>query len=99
MRALPMAIGDLLLSWVFLRSGSQTLRDPTRAANIAAPFLERAQAIIPAAPPSSLVRVNGGAQAAAAAMLSVGLIRRPAAITLASSLVPTTVAGHAFWRV
>ena len=99
MRAFPLVIGDLLLSWVFLKSGSQTLRDPTRAANIAAPLLERVQASIPPATPARLVRINGGVQVAAAAMLVVGRFRRPAALTLAASLVPTTVAGHAFWRL
>ena len=98
MRPIPEALGDLLLSWVFLRSGSQTFRDPTRAANIAAPLLEQVQSVIPAATPSRLVRANGGVQVAAAAMLAVGRTRRPAAIALAVSLVPTTIAGHAFWR-
>jgi uncharacterized membrane protein YphA (DoxX/SURF4 family) len=32
-------------------------------------------------------------------MLVVGRFRRSAAITLAMSLIPTTVAGHAFWRL
>ena len=99
MRSLPVAIGDLLLSWVFLKSGSQTFRDPARASNIAAPLLERIQSVIPAAKPSTLVRVNGGFQFAAAAMLAVGRTRRPAALALAVSLVPTTIAGHAFWRL
>jgi uncharacterized membrane protein YphA (DoxX/SURF4 family) len=98
MRAFPETLGDLLLSWVFLRSGTQTFRDPTRAANIAAPLLERVQTVIPAATPSRLVRANGGLQVVAAAMLAVGRTRRPAAIALAASLVPTTIAGHAFWR-
>jgi putative oxidoreductase len=48
--------------------------------------------------PALLVRVNGGAQVVAGALLAVGKYRRLAALTLIGSIVPTTVAGHRFWE-
>ena len=46
-----------------------------------------------------LVQLNASVQIAAAALLAIGKLPRLAALTLAASLVPTTLAGHAFWRV
>lgn len=43
------------------------------------------------------VRVNAAVQVAGAALLSTGRTPRLASIALAATLVPTTVAGHAFW--
>jgi uncharacterized membrane protein YphA (DoxX/SURF4 family) len=43
------------------------------------------------------VRVNGAVQVMAGAALAAGRFRRLAAVALAASLVPTTLAGHRFW--
>jgi uncharacterized membrane protein YphA (DoxX/SURF4 family) len=98
MRPLPDAIGDALLAWVFVNTGHHTLRNPSRAAAIAAPLLDRVHARIPAADPETVVRINAGIQLAAGTMLAIGVGRRLAAVALAASLIPTTLAGHAFWR-
>ena len=45
-----------------------------------------------------LVRVNGGIQVGAGVLLAMNVLPRPMAATLASSLVPTTLAGHPFWQ-
>jgi putative oxidoreductase len=45
-----------------------------------------------------LVRVNGAAQLLAGAALATDRFARPAALVLAASLVPTTLAGHRFWE-
>jgi putative oxidoreductase len=45
-----------------------------------------------------LVQVNGAAQVLAGAALATGRFARPAALVLAASLVPTTLAGHRFWE-
>ena len=45
-----------------------------------------------------VVRVNGGAQAAAGALLAVGIMPRISAAVLVRSMVPTSLAGHAFWK-
>jgi putative oxidoreductase len=48
--------------------------------------------------PSRLVLINGAVQVGAGVALAVGFLPRPAAIALAASLVPTTLAGHRFWE-
>lgn len=45
-----------------------------------------------------LVQVNGAAQVLAGVALATGRFARPAALLLAASLVPTTLAGHRFWE-
>jgi uncharacterized membrane protein YphA (DoxX/SURF4 family) len=45
-----------------------------------------------------LVKVNGAVQVGAGLALAAGMFPRLAALTLAGSLVPTTLAGHRFWE-
>ncbi|WP_347354688.1 DoxX family protein [Intrasporangium sp.] len=49
--------------------------------------------------PEAAVRLNGGAMVAGGAALALGVLPRAAALGLVASLVPTTIAGHAFWKV
>jgi uncharacterized membrane protein YphA (DoxX/SURF4 family) len=46
----------------------------------------------------SLVRLNGAAEVLGGVALASGNGRRLGALVLAASLVPTTLAGHAFWQ-
>lgn len=48
--------------------------------------------------PAALVRINAGVQLGAAFLLATGRAPRLSAAALAVSLVPTTVAGHPFWK-
>jgi putative oxidoreductase len=48
--------------------------------------------------PATLVRINGGVQVAAGLALATGRMPRLSALALAGSLVPTTLAGHDFWK-
>lgn len=48
--------------------------------------------------PELAVRANGAAMVAGGLALATGVLRRPAALGLVASLVPTTVAGHAYWQ-
>jgi putative oxidoreductase len=45
-----------------------------------------------------LVRVNGAVQVVGGVLLATGKFRRPAALALIGSIVPTTYAGHRFWE-
>jgi uncharacterized membrane protein YphA (DoxX/SURF4 family) len=45
-----------------------------------------------------LVRLNGAVQMAGGVLLAAGKFRRPAALALIGSIVPTTYAGHRFWE-
>jgi putative oxidoreductase len=47
--------------------------------------------------PEAAVRFNGAAMVAGGVALGLGVLPRIAAAGLAASLVPTTMAGHAFW--
>ena len=46
----------------------------------------------------TIVRINAGVQIAAAAALATGRAPRLSSAVLAASLLPTTIAGHAFWH-
>jgi putative oxidoreductase len=48
--------------------------------------------------PQLAVRANGAVMVAAGVGLALGAAPRACATVLAGSLVPTTMAGHAFWR-
>lgn len=48
--------------------------------------------------PEGAVRFNGAAMAAGGAALALGILPRTAALGLIASLVPTTMAGHPFWK-
>ena len=43
------------------------------------------------------VRINGAVQVVAGTMLAMNRLPRVAALMLAGSLIPTTLAGHRFW--
>ena len=94
-----------LLASTFVAGSINALRNTDAHAAKAKPVTDRivplAQKAAPGAPiPSdakTLVRINAGVQLLAAAALATGRAPRISATVLAASLVPTTVAGHAFW--
>ncbi|WP_432982502.1 DoxX family membrane protein [Dactylosporangium sp. CA-233914] len=92
-----------LLATIFVVQGWAAMRDPAKLAERARPVTDRLEPTIKALHPSlptdaaTLVRVNGAAQVAGGVLLATGHAARPAALLLAGSLVPTTLAGHAFW--
>ncbi|MFC8125694.1 DoxX family protein [Streptomyces sp. NPDC057302] len=89
-----------LLASVFLTGGVSALRDPKRVAPAAEPVAAPLASRIPwlTEDPERLVRINGAVQVGAGAMLATGRLPRVAALALACSLVPTTLAGHAWWK-
>ena len=83
-------IGRLCLAIIFIAGGWGAARSPgARPAKVAAIGLPQ---------PELLVRANGVAMVIAGAALALGRWPRAAAAVLASSLVPTTLAGHPFWQ-
>ncbi len=93
-----------MLATVFVVHGAQHVRNPEPITPAAAKFADRARPAIervaPSAPtdPKSLARINAGVQLGAGLALATGKCPRLAALALVSSLVPTTLAGHAFWE-
>jgi uncharacterized membrane protein YphA (DoxX/SURF4 family) len=90
-----------LLAGVFVAGGIDVLRRPESRAELAAPVIEQMQAAVPVLPehPHAVVRTNAAVQVGAGAMLALGIAPRLAALTLAGSLVPTTLGGHRFWEI
>jgi putative oxidoreductase len=94
-----------MLAAIFVIQGWGAFRDPAKLAGRARPVTDRLEPAIRAVHPKlptdaeTLVRVNGAAQVAGGVLLATGHATTPAALLLAGSLVPTTLAGHAFWEI
>ena len=94
-----------MLASIFVAGGINALKNveghAVKAKKVADRIVPVAQQAVPKAPiptdPETLVRINAGAQILAAAALATGRAPRLSAAVLAASLVPTTLAGHAFW--
>ena len=86
------AVGRVALAAMFITGGADALLSPgprtTKAAELGVPL-----------DPELAVRVNGAAMASAGVALALGVLPRLAAAVLAGTLVPTTVAGHPWWRI
>lgn len=80
--------------------GLDVLRDAGGRPQLAADTLAAMRRVLPLPADDTLVvRANGAVQAGAGALLAVGILPRLSALALVGSLVPTTLAGHAFWTV
>ena len=77
-------------------SSATRSRKRVPASPIAKPIADR----VPQLPndPESLVKIDGAIKVAGGLGLVFGPFARPAALLLAGSLVPTTLAGHRFWE-
>ncbi len=88
-----------LLAAIFVSSGVAGLRDP-------APLAERAKKVTDQIATmtdlpldaTSQVRLNATVQVVGGLLLASSKLPRLAALALAASLVPTTLAGHPFWE-
>ena len=91
-----------MLSGIFVVSGSRNLRNPGRLGGRRTgdrpgrPVLEKATRI--PTDTETLIRLNAAVQVGGGLMLATGRLTRPAALVLAGTLVPTTLAGHPFWN-
>jgi putative oxidoreductase len=92
-----------MLSGIFIAGGTRAITHPDEAVPVAkrvtdhvTPVLEKVSPELPT-DTRTLVRLNGAVQVAGGLLLATPL-RRPAALALAASLVPTTLAGHRFWE-
>jgi putative oxidoreductase len=91
-------LGRELLAPMFVSGGLDSLRNPepkiARAEHVTKPM---AEAFGLPDDPLMFVRFNGAVQVVAGAMLAMNRLPRVAALVLAGSLIPTTLAGHRFW--
>jgi putative oxidoreductase len=94
-------VARALLAAVFIRSGVQAFTNPDKLADRAQPFTDKwAPTLDSVGLPTdarTLVKLNGAVQAGGGVLLATNTLTRPAALALAGSLIPTTVAGHDFW--
>ncbi|MCU1399398.1 MAG: DoxX family protein [Acidimicrobiales bacterium] len=95
----PRTLSRPLLAAAFIAGGIQTLRAPKRvipaAEQVGVPIAEKVG--LPT-DPEQLIKINAGVQVGAGALLALGLFPRAASLALATSLVPTSIAGHPFWK-
>jgi uncharacterized membrane protein YphA (DoxX/SURF4 family) len=86
------AAGRVGLAAMFITGGADAMLSPgprtTKAEELGVPL-----------DPELAVRVNGAAMLTAGVALALGLWPRLAAGVLAGSLIPTTLAGHPYWRL
>jgi len=82
--------GRLLLALPFIVLGWDAAKEPGPRTQMAAS--------IGVPEPELAVRANGYTMVAAGIALALGILPRWAAAALASSLVPTSLAGHPFWQ-
>ena len=84
---------------IFVAGGMDALKNPDEKAKKADQVIGRVASTLGLPDdPVKLVRINGGVQLVAGAMLAIGWAPRLSAGVLAASLVPTTIAGHRFWE-
>lgn len=94
-----------MISSLFVMGGINALRHTdshaVKATKVTDRVVPMAKKAAPSAPipedAKTLVRINAGVQIAAGLAFATGRAPRLSATLLAGSLVPTTLAGHAFW--
>ena len=89
----------VVVAAIFIVQGLDAFRHPGPLAQRSSPLLDKA---IPALglpdDKELLVRANGVTQMLGGAMLAAGFLPRVGAMAIAATLVPTTLAGHPFWK-
>jgi putative oxidoreductase len=98
------SLARAMLSGIFVVSGYRNFVNPARLAPAAKPVTDRVAPLLQKAHPriptetEQLIRINSAVQLGAGLMLATGRLTRPAALVLAGTLVPVTIAGHPFWK-
>jgi putative oxidoreductase len=88
-----------MLAAMFVVGGLDQLKHPGRKADTARPLLEKVGPSIGLPDDVELlVRGNGVAMIGAGSLLALGRLPRLASTVLAATIVPTTIAAHAFWN-
>ncbi|MGI8870848.1 MAG: DoxX family protein, partial [Mycobacteriales bacterium] len=99
--ALLRRVARPMLASMYIVGGIDTLRTAKDKAPLVEPVVQRISDALPEQAPKdtvTLVRIDGAVKTGAGALLAIGKFPRLAALALAGSTVPTTVAAHAFWQ-
>jgi uncharacterized membrane protein YphA (DoxX/SURF4 family) len=90
----------VLTGSTYVLLGLDAVRAPGGRVDQAAPLLATIRKAVPLPDDDELVvQGNAAVQVAAGAMLALGIAPRLSALVLAGSLVPTTLAGHSYWKI
>jgi putative oxidoreductase len=88
-----------LLASIFIYGGIDAYRNPESKAPKADKVVGGLPTMVPGiSTTADLVRIDGAAKVIGGVALGIGVFPRLAALGLAASLVPTTLAGHPFWE-
>jgi putative oxidoreductase len=90
-----------MLAGVFIAGGMDVLKNPEPRAKVAKPVVDMVASKVPFAPsdPTTAVTLNALIHVGAGGLLAAGILPRLAALALATSIVPTTLAAHRFWEM
>jgi putative oxidoreductase len=92
--------GRILTGSTYVLLGSDALRAPGARVDQAGPVLAAMRKVAPLPDDDELVvRANAAVQVLAGALLAAGRVPRLSALALAGSLIPTTLAGHSYWKL
>jgi putative oxidoreductase len=91
-----LAAGIIYLAQGNLRNPAPAAPKAAKVADRVVPLVQKAGIPLPS-DAETLVRLNAGVQVAGSLALATGRAPRLGAAAIAGSLVPTTIAGHAFW--
>ncbi|MEZ3182922.1 DoxX family protein [Streptomyces pimonensis] len=93
-------LGRPMLASMFVAGGLDSVRNPQNvgpiAESVVKPVTDRV-AVLPDRTEDA-VRLSGAVQVVGGLLLATGRLSRPAALALAVTLVPTTLAAHRFWE-
>jgi uncharacterized membrane protein YphA (DoxX/SURF4 family) len=87
---MTLRLAQILLALLFILGGLATLRSPQRPAE------QLARLRLPV--PTFFVRLNAAVMVLAGLALALNIQAAAASMVLVAVLVPTTIAGHAFWN-
>jgi len=100
MRTPSRKLARLLTGATYALLGFDALRSPGGRVDTAGRLLTTLRGVVPLPDDDELlVRANGAVQAGAGVAIALGVLPRPAAVAIVGSMIPTTLAGHAFWTI
>ncbi|MGW4109217.1 DoxX family protein, partial [Streptomyces sp. NPDC004976] len=93
-------LGRPMLASMFVAGGLDSVRHPQNVAGVAEPVVRPVTDRVPLLPDSTedCVRLSGAVQVVGGLLLATGRMSRPAALAIAVTLIPTTLAAHRFWE-
>lgn len=88
-------LGQILLAGIFIKGGADAFAQPGGRVKMVA----EANLPLVLSNPKTAVELNGAAMVVGGTMLALDIAPKLAAAGLIGSLLPTTIVGHAFWKV